>query len=830
MIEGSHAHARTRQTPRWGRILFALALAGLVTRVVAGVDTGFSTLSYDLLMVGAAIAVVLRTIRIPEQRLAWSLIAFGMVAWAMGDIYYNEVLLTHAEVPYPSLSDGLYFVMYVFLLVGLGALRGRRRNESLLTSGIIVSILGLATIWSLLVLDQVVGEAQGSAAAVATTVAYPLLDLALLLSAMLAFATRNWRFDRVLGMLVLGFLLVAVADSVYATSVAGGDTWSVVIDSMWPAGAIAIAVSAWLTPSPPPDQSDVSRSLTVFGTAAVAIAAAVLIVDHFHSFETFTVVLAGLTLLVGCAQLLIVNRERTRGRLTASAAEALRAASTEASLDCVITIDGDGIVTDWNRAARRTFGYRRDEAIGQELAELIVPLEQRGRHRDGLAHAVATGEGKFLDTRTELIAQTKRGTLIPVELGLSRVQADPPMFTGFVRDITDRKRGEEENERLAAIVRFSEDAMLSADSNGRITAWNHGAEKLYGYTAEEALGHTVSSLIVPPERLEDMREITARVREGEPVAVETQRYDRRGNVIDVALRVLPMRDHAANIIGFSSTAHDITDRRRREERERNDEEGRHWRGLVEEALADGRMSFWAQPVVDANSLALDHHELLLRMELDGETLTPDHFLPHAERSELITEIDRWAIRQGAAIAREMPVAINLSAKSIGDPVLLAEIEDAMRDPRIARSVTFEITETAAAQNLAQAQDLVVKLTALGCGVALDDFGTGYGSFTYLKHLPVTELKIDIEFVRGLVDDPANQRIVRSLVDVATNFEMQTVAEGVEDEATLELLREFGVDLVQGYHLGRPAPLESAMDLNLEGPRSQTRPMLSAPSS
>lgn len=200
------------------------------------------------------------------------------------------------------------------------------------------------------------------------------------------------------------------------------------------------------------------------------------------------------------------------------------------------------------------------------------------------------------------------------------------------------------------------------------------------------------------------------------------------------------------------------------------------------------------------------------------------------RSDLITEIDRWAIRRGAEIARQLPVAINLSAKSIGDPRLLAEIEEALRDPRIARRVTFEITETAAAENLAQAQSLVTALTDLGCAVALDDFGTGYGSFTYLKHLPVTELKIDIEFVRGLVDDPANQRIVRSLVDVASNFEMRTVAEGVEDEATLELLRTLGVDLVQGYHLGRPAPLEAAMDTNREGPRSTTRPTSSAPSS
>jgi EAL domain-containing protein (putative c-di-GMP-specific phosphodiesterase class I) len=204
-----------------------------------------------------------------------------------------------------------------------------------------------------------------------------------------------------------------------------------------------------------------------------------------------------------------------------------------------------------------------------------------------------------------------------------------------------------------------------------------------------------------------------------------------------------------------------------------------------------------------------HHELLLRMDLDGDVITPNHFLPHAESSELITEIDRWAVREGIEFARTLPVAINLSAKSLGNLTLIREIKQALSDPALAAKVTFEITETAAAENLAAARSLVEELTALGCAVALDDFGTGYGSFTYLKHLPVTELKIDIDFVRGLVDDANNQRVVKSIISVAQNFGMKSVAEGVEDEATLQLLRSFGVDLVQGYYIGYPAQMSMA---------------------
>ena len=124
-------------------------------------------------------------------------------------------------------------------------------------------------------------------------------------------------------------------------------------------------------------------------------------------------------------------------------------------------------------------------------------------------------------------------------------------------------------------------------------------------------------------------------------------------------------------------------------------------------------------------------------------------------------------------------------------------------------VTFEITETALMENLEAGEEFVKGLVAMGFGVALDDFGTGFGSFTYLKRLPIRFLKIDIDFVRDLVSNPHNQHLVRAIVGLARDFGYQTIAEGVEDAETLALLKELGVDLAQGYFLGRPAPLTSA---------------------
>jgi PAS domain S-box-containing protein len=489
-----------------------------------------------------------------------------------------------------------------------------------------------------------------------------------------------------------------------------------------------------------------------------------------------------------------------------AAAEKLRGASAEAALDCIISIDGAGRVAEWNGAAVRTFGYPRDEALGVELAQLIIPPEHREQYRRGLTHVAETGEGRLLNSQIEVMAMHADGREFPVELMITQVRVDPPLFAGFLRDISDRRRGEAENERLAAIVRSSDNAIISKDLNGIVTAWNSAAERLYGYTTEEAIGSPLAGMIIPAVRAHEMESATRTVTRGGSASLETQRRRKTGDLVDVSLRAFAIRNLAGEIVGVCTSAHDVTERLRREERERRDQIGRLWRNRVKRALTDGNLMFWGQPVVDAATGVTHHHELLLRMDLDGNVIAPNQFLPHAENCDLITEIDRFAVTTGFEIAATIPVAINLSARSLQDPLLIGYIKDALGTGTLPRNVIFEITETAAVENLDAAHELVEELTGLGFGVALDDFGTGYGSFTYLQHLPVTELKIDIDFVRALAQDPTDQRLVKSIISVARNFDMKTVAEGVEDQATLDLLRTLGVDLVQGYHFGYPAQM------------------------
>ena len=375
-----------------------------------------------------------------------------------------------------------------------------------------------------------------------------------------------------------------------------------------------------------------------------------------------------------------------------------------------MTINDRGIVSEWNDAARRTFGYRADAAIGRPISELIMSPGDRDTHLKGMETMRATGVAPIVGRRVEVTATHARGGTFPIEMAITRVQ-DPPLFTAFMRDISDRRRREEENERLAAIVRSSEDAIISKDLHGVVTAWNGGAEALYGYTPGEALGRSLESLIVPPDRVGEAAEITEGAMHGDPAALLTQRLTKNGELREVSIRSFPIRNLEGEIIGVSASAHDITERRLREATERVDTDRRLWRRRIKEALAHDDLVFWAQPVFDLAG-ALHHRELLIRMELDGRTVPPGEFLPHAETSELISEINRWAVVHGIGLARQSPVAINLSARSLSAPRLIDLISRTLEEVGVpAARILFEITETAAAENIDAARALVEQLRA-----------------------------------------------------------------------------------------------------------------------
>jgi EAL domain-containing protein (putative c-di-GMP-specific phosphodiesterase class I) len=244
-----------------------------------------------------------------------------------------------------------------------------------------------------------------------------------------------------------------------------------------------------------------------------------------------------------------------------------------------------------------------------------------------------------------------------------------------------------------------------------------------------------------------------------------------------------------------------------------------WSQRIQDALERDRFVLHLQPILELASGEVSHGELLLRMRGDrGRLIAPGAFLPAAERFGLIHAIDRWVVHQAIRMIADSgrdgvtALSINLSGESVvGDAELLTVIERELESGGIDPSkLIFEITETAAIANMAEATKFAKGLTALGCSLALDDFGTGFGSFYYLKHLPVRYVKMDGEFIQNLPRSHIDEHMVRAIVAVAQGLGIKTVAESVADEETIRLLQQHGVDYAQGFHVGRPAPVAAAL--------------------
>src|SRR5256885_14264538 len=237
------------------------------------------------------------------------------------------------------------------------------------------------------------------------------------------------------------------------------------------------------------------------------------------------------------------------------------------ALDCIITMGQDGRVLEFNPAAERVFGFTRAEAIGKELAELIIPPRMREQHRRGLAHYLKTGEGPVIGKRIEIAGVRKDGSEILVELAITALKSDQePVFTAYLRDITKRKGNEDASRHLAAIIESSDDAIVSKDLNGIITSWNAGAEKLFGFKADETINKPIT-IIIPPDRYHEEQQILDRIHSGERVEhLDTVRRRKDGTLINVSLTVSPIKRADGHVIGASKIARDISERVRNDRR------------------------------------------------------------------------------------------------------------------------------------------------------------------------------------------------------------------------------------------------------------------------
>jgi PAS domain S-box-containing protein len=387
------------------------------------------------------------------------------------------------------------------------------------------------------------------------------------------------------------------------------------------------------------------------------------------------------------------------------------------------------------------------------------------------------------------------------------------VLRGTVQDVTDQREAQRALERSEERFRTGFDTSpigmtLVEPVTGRFLRVNAAYCRFVSRTREELLAMTDTDVVHHDDLTLPGRRAFA---DGQTESLVTEgRYLRPdGSIVWGSI-------HASRVLGPDGTVdvlfsqiEDITERRAEQEAVRRELDQVAWVKEIHAALAEDRFELHAQPIVDLRTDETVQHELLLRMRSrDGELIAPGEFLPAAERYGTIREIDRWVIAHGTELAaRGMSVEINISGTSMGDPALVEEIDRALlRTGADPFRLVFEITETALIDKVDIARRLAEGLRERGCRFALDDFGTGFAGLSSLKTLPLDYLKIDREFVRDICASETDQQVVSATINLARAFGLQTIAEGVEDQPTLDVLRALGVDYAQGYFLGRPAPV------------------------
>lgn len=454
-----------------------------------------------------------------------------------------------------------------------------------------------------------------------------------------------------------------------------------------------------------------------------------------------------------------------------------------------------------------------DEIDIRAYARLVHP-DDRAQVDKVVNEVVSTGGSTTCEYRVVRADGVVRRMLLQGEI-LHDAEGRPAILRGGALDVTDQREAEHERLEAASLFRrgFEEApiGMVMVDPvDGRFLEVNNAMCRLLGRSRLELFGMTVDDVTHPDDQAGflPVRDQVAASPNGS--AQTEKRYMRPdGSVVWASLHATPVTRADGSPRAIFAQIFDITARKEREARHALQVSDMQWLERIRNAIESDRFVLYSQPIIDLVSGEPVQQELLLRMITeDGEVVSPAEFLPVAERWGLMTEIDRWVVRHATALAaRGAAIQFNLSGLSVGDPEVLDEIEAAFGGDEVDTSlVVVEVTETAIMARPQTSQAFMSRVTALGCGVALDDFGTGFSGLGYLKHLPAEQLKIDIEYVQDATRSDDGARMIRGIVGLAREFGLITTAEGVEDEATVVLLRELGVDRAQGYYFGRPQPL------------------------
>ena len=533
--------------------------------------------------------------------------------------------------------------------------------------------------------------------------------------------------------------------------------------------------------------------------------------------------------------------------------------------DAILLIDDGGSIAYANAAAETLFGQRIEQLAGASFQTLLA--EPYAHEYGDMLAAFARGERpQILGARRDVVARQPDGSGVAIEMSVSEVRVGQVRtLAATAHDIRERKREEARLRQLAeedsltglsnrvsfehALTRHV-DYAARYGSGGSVIALGVDNFKYVNESLGVAGGDRVLADLADAIRGRLRKtDVLARVG-GDVFGILVHGADKTKALAVAEELVELVRRHAFVVNGegiritLSAGITTLEERKvvgaellaeaeaamsdaKEAGRDRvlgwdpkgrpEVDERRAWSERVRQATERGLFVLTSQPIVNLRNGDGNQHEILLRMRDDGGGLVePASFLATAERFGLIGGIDRWvtqqAIRLIAALnkqGRELTLEVNLSGKTMGDLRFPEEVKQELTNSGIdPAALIFEVTETAAVADIEQARAFAQALARVGCRFALDDFGSGYASFYYLKHLPISYLKIDGEFVRELPRSPVDQQIIGALVQVCSRIGVKTIAEFVEDQQTMDILRELGVDFAQGYHLGRPTPVSA----------------------
>lgn len=546
----------------------------------------------------------------------------------------------------------------------------------------------------------------------------------------------------------------------------------------------------------------------------------------------------------------------------------------DAALDCIITINGEGKITHFNRAAELTFGYRSDYVIGRNLAEIIIPPAYRERHLAGMQHFLATGESRILGKRMELTAMRVDGSEFPAELTITRLNRDgPPLLTGFLRDITERKKAEDEIHSLAffdPLTRLPNRRLMRDRLQHALTTSarhrSHGAILFIDLdnfkTLNDTRGHDIGDLLL----VEVAARMQACMRDEDTISrlggdefvvvlenlhenthlagIEAEQVgEKLCQVLSQSYMLQGFEYHSSCSIGialFLDASLSVDELLKRADTAMYEAKraGRHavrffdpeMQALLEDrstlesdlrhALKRDQLVLYFQMQVD-DAYRIISAEVLLRWQHPQRGLvSPAHFIPIAEETGLILPIGQWVLEsachqlkawESEPLTRELELAVNVSARQFRQPAFVDQVRRVLHKTGAnPERLKLELTESLVLDNVEDSIRKMEALRKIGIRFSMDDFGTGHSSLTYLRRLPLSQLKIDQSFVLEIANDVNDAVIVQTIIGMAKNLGLAVIAEGVETSEQLGYLQNYGCPAFQGYFFGKPVPFNEFM--------------------